>query len=173
MKAIKFDGELTDENVSKLLESIDKYSKEEEIIIYFCSNGGGVTNANILSDYLNRNNYERFTIITDWECSSAAFNMLFDLKCKVIIKDSAFAIVHESSNKLEYSELGNRRSISSFLKYKLDKDNARELKEFILAGFTQEEVEIFRMGEDLIFNGIRMRTIIDNIKAIRNKNDRS
>lgn len=171
MKAIKFDGELTDDNISKLLENIDKYYKEEEIIIYFCSNGGGVTNANILSDYLNRNNFERFTIIIDWECSSAAFNMLFDLKCNVIVKDSAFAIVHVTSNKLEYSELGNKRSISSFLKDKLDKDNARELKEFILAGFTQEEIELFKSGEDLIFNGIRMRTIINNIKKLRNKND--
>ena len=169
MKAIKFDGELTDDNVSKLLENIDKYTREEEIIIYFCSNGGGVTNASILSDYLNRNSYERFTIIIYWECSSAAFNMLFDLKCRVIVKDSAFAIVHMASNKLEYSELGNRGSISSFLRDKLDKDNSRELKEFILAGFTQEEVGLFERGEDLIFNGIRMRLIIDNMKDIRNK----
>jgi ATP-dependent protease ClpP protease subunit len=167
MKAIKFDGELTDDNVSKLLENIDKHNKDEEIILYFCSNGGGVSNGNILSDYINRNNFERFTIIIDWECSSAAFTMLFDLKCNVIIRDSAFATVHESSNKLEWSELGNKKSISSFLKAKLSKDNDRELKEFILAGFTNEEVEIFKSGEDLIFDSIRMRLLLQNIKSIR------
>lgn len=168
MKAIKFDGELTDGTVSKLLEDIDKYSKEEEIIIYFCTNGGGVTNGKILSDYLNRNNYERFTIVVDWECSSAAFDVLIDTKCKIEINDSAFSLVHMSNNELNYTQLVNKNSISYFLKSKLEIDNAKSLKEFILAGFTNEEINLYKEGKEVILSSDRMKSFIKCIKGLRN-----
>ena len=127
-----------------------------------------MANALIISDYINRNNYKRFTVIVDWGCSSAAFYLLMDLKCEVIVHDYAYAILHVLNYALNYNELLGNPSFSSFEKNRLDKENAELLEEFNLSGFTSEESKLFSSGQDVILDGPRMRLFLGATKSLRN-----
>jgi len=169
MKAIKFDDELTDTAIKNLFKEIDIINKDEEIILYFCSMGGDNTNAHQLADYINRNNCDRFTIIIDWECSSAAFFFLCNVKCKVIINEGAFAIIHLISNELNYRMAQDPVSYATFSKKHLDEEKSTLLLELSYAGFDNDELHMIDTGRDIILDSRRMKYAIESIKELRGK----
>jgi hypothetical protein len=170
MKAIKFDLEFTDASIKDLFKEIDSINKDENIILYFCSSGGHITTAAQLADYINRNK-ERFTIVIDWECSSAAFLFLCLVNCEVIINNTAFAIIHLISNDISYRLVRDRTAYPAFAKKRLDADRINLLNELTYAGFNKAELKLIDNGQDIIIDSIRMKYVVEKVKAYRRQNN--
>jgi hypothetical protein len=165
MKAIKFDGEIDEKSIKTLLSDIDKIDKNENIIIYFISSGGSHSDSLILSDYINRD-YKRFEIYCPWDVSSAAFDFLIEVKCKIVLNKHSFARLHLFDNSLNYINLENNSSIDYFLKSNLEKNNRIWLNKLKIAGFTEEELNRIKQGYDVIIDSKRMIHVLKIMKRI-------
>ena len=168
MKAITFSGELEHESVKSLLADIDKIPNDENIVLYFMSDGGSFVSMEIFADYINRSP-KRFEMVCYWEMSSAAFELLIRLRCKIILGSACLAKLHLWSNELTYRNLGNSKSVDAFLLNDCDKSNKVWLDELKLVGCTLEEIQDIKKGNDLILDQKRMICIIKSIRKLRRK----
>jgi len=164
VKAVKFEGDINHDSIKMLLADIDKIDLNENIVLYFTSGGGMVTDKDILVDYINRNP-KRFEIVCYWEMSSCAFDLLVNVRCKIRLGQNCLAKIHLYSNELKYYNLGDSKSIDVFLLNDLNKRNKIWFEQLKRADCTLEEIEFLKLGNDLILDVNRMAHII---KSIRN-----
>jgi len=160
MKAITFDSEINKESIKQLLLDIDKIPETENIILYMSSNGGSVSDKLNLVDYINRFP-DRFTIVCNWDMSSAAFDLLLEVKnCKVKVSNIAFSRLHYFNNTIDIRNLNNNFSIDHYLLNDLQTRNALFIENFSRY-LSDEEVEEIKKGNDIIINSNRMKIIIN------------
>ena len=162
MKAIKYDYDIDFEHIKQLMQDIDKISIDEDIIIYMNSKGGSCSDAIDLADYINRRK-DRIEIVCSWEMSSAAFDLLLQVECKIKLIDGMFSRIHLYSNDIKYREINNKNSIDSFLIQDLDKTNSKFLKDLVIAGFTSDEIEKIKQGIIINCNLERVQHMIKTL----------
>jgi hypothetical protein len=159
MKAIKFEGEINNTSVKTLLNDIDKIDSNENIVLYMSSSGGTCTDTNDLYDYINR--FEnRFEIVCNWEMSSAAFDLLLNVNCKILLNKDAFAIIHLFNNKLDYFELKDKNSVSIHLFRNLEMKNNEFISDLIRCGFSDYDIARIKLGNDVIIKSDKMKSMI-------------
>lgn len=167
MKAIRFEGHFDYTSMKQILSDIDKVDKDEQIILYLVSGGGGVSETEILADYINREP-ERFEIVCVWEMSSAAFDLLIRADCKVTIKDGALAKIHLFTNDVSVRELGDTKSEANYMVRDIKRCSDVMIKNFKKAGFTKTEINRIQQGETIICDAKRMRHMLKVCKGMWN-----
>jgi hypothetical protein len=164
MKSIKFNGEISNESIKTLLIDIDKVLDDGTIIIYFCSGGGTVSDKDDLVDYINRN-VNKFELVCNWEMSSAAFDILLEVHCKIRL-NGTFGKIHLYSNTLSYYNLRDKASIDSFLIEDLDNRNKVWIEKLIKCGFSKDEISSIKLGNDIIVKTDRMKKIVSILNPL-------
>lgn len=159
MKAIKFEDQINFESIKGLLSKIDEVPKDEDIILYFCSGGGNLSDCYDLVDYINRNK-DRIEIVCSWEMSSAALDLLLSIHCKINLHIRVFARVHLISNSIEYKNIRNKESTDIFLLNDLNERNKIFLSQLKLCGFTNKEIDNIKLGYDVIIDVNRIKHMI-------------
>ncbi len=175
-KVFVFDDELKASTVSELIYSIDDSgimsTEEPTILIYFSTNGGTVSSAYMLSNYLLRqvsDGAKIEIIITDAIHSSGLFFMM-DLndgskKCKGCVNVSFFqyseAILHEVA--LTLHSRNDNKHMDTYLTEIADR-RTKVLSKF-KSFLTRDEISSFKQGGDVVLKTDRLSKIF-NAKII-------
>jgi len=158
MKHINFSGEINTENTSILLSAIDEIDDKENIIIYFESQGGDCSSADIIVDFLDRN-HKRITIKPVWIIGSCAFDICYRTKAKVKLLGDVWGQVHITSKKYEFRDTLDRDEFDyhySKWQKKYFKQDIKQLDKLLING---KEKESIKQGKIVVIDPTRMRKI--------------
>ena len=162
MKAVVFEGTIDGASVKALLADIDKIDPLENIVLYFTSGGGSLPDTETLTDYINRDP-KRFEIGCFWSMSSSAFDLLLNVKCRILLGKTCYAQLHLYSNDLQYCNLGDKQSFDLFTLNRLNARNKVWLGQLRKAGLSTEELDFIRKGGSVILDATRMAHVLRTI----------
>jgi len=155
MKTLFFDDIIDKESVTDLIESIEEV-EDDNIKIYFQSEGGGHDYMQVLSDYVNTHKDKTFHFIVNWHVGSAAFDLFLDLKCKKSILDGAYAMTHLYNRMINTSDTSDE---NEHLLQNLNDTNKRLLDK-VKPYLTEDEFTKLKNKEDIYINTERLRLIV-------------
>ena len=158
MKTLFFKGKINDDNISELIIRIEEIREEtdEKIVIYFTSEGGAETSANILVDYSELNDLSDVEFVIYWQLDSAAFDLMYRIKCKKRIINGAFSCIHSYAMDLNTRE---EKQQTEFLLKSLKRSNSRVINDF-KNFLTEKELQAFENQEDVYLCDERLRLIL-------------
>ena len=159
MKTIYFDDDITIESVRELITIIEE-SNSNKFTIYFTSNGGTIPSADVLINFINKNP-KKYTFISSWFISSAAFLIMYKIKCKKKILDNTHAIIHLYSSTLEYRLQKDAHSMEYYLTKNLKKSNKKFIKFLKKINISKKNIEKIEKGKDVILNTKELRQILE------------
>lgn len=171
-KVFVFDDEIKPSTISELIYSIDDSnivnSDNPAILLYFSTNGGVVSAAHILTDYLTRIVNEGVVIdliVTD-ACHSSGLFFLASLmestkKCKGCVNYSFFkyseSIFHEIALHLHTRD--DNKNLDSYL-IEIKERRAAAIA-FFKKHITKDEISTFNNGGDVFFKADRLSKIFN------------
>jgi len=155
MKTLFFDDIIDKESVTDLIESIEEV-EDDNIKIYFQSEGGGHDYMQVLSDYVNTHPDKTFHFIVNWHVCSAAFDLFLDLKCKKSVLDGACAMTHLYNRMINTSDTSDK---NEHLLQNLNDTNKRLLDK-VKPYLTEDEFTKLKNKEDIYINTERLRLIV-------------
>lgn len=157
-------GEFTDEYLTHFIDIINSISADENPVIhvYIDSNGGSTGFKDIIVSILNK--FEHVIYFDTAE--SAAFDMVVELKGKIVFLPCAYGMYHLGSSGISVRDGLMKNSLSklqedlSLYEYDRTKRTMSELK------FTDDERKAIMNKEDLYFNRKRLiEMFADRIKV--------
>lgn len=169
-KTIFFNDEMNFETVGRLIETLEIINDmnvnefiPETVNIYFCTNGGIISSADVLIDYIN--NYSiPITIILYEECSSAGFHFALNVDVDVKVLNTTFSALHRSAVSLSSRKLKDRTSIDHFFNEHGAEIDERMISDFKKAGLTDEQLRLINEGKDIFLNSDQILKAIMNFR---------
>lgn len=159
---IIFENDITEESITHLINQIESSQMldDNEINIYFSSEGGCLSYTNLFIDYIN-NSKKIITLIAFGEVTSGGFSIFYHSECNKVILQEAFAGLHTRQVKLNVTQSVFDRTFDSFM----DKVQKKRIKEVDLPFFkellTAKEYKVVANGNDLYIDSTRLRELIN------------
>lgn len=134
--------------VDTVQELIDILSQHEKIDLYFSTEGGEVSSANILISYLNSRKNDIVVYITE-ALISAGVLLLTDFKGKIVLTEDLDFILAHKIDRLVYT---NRKQLveTKVLLAQLVEVNKKIADKLLKIGFTPKEIKEYNSGKDVI-----------------------
>lgn len=158
MESFFFDGEITAESVITMIKTIDD-CEDEEVTIYFTSNGGDMAYADVLIHYFNSSD-KTINLILHWGILSAAMEVAVRTTCSKEILSDAYGGFHLASRGIEYRDLQAPVSHDSFLLKEVEAFNNRWLKLYG-SSFSKDEMKHIQKGDTIFLNHARFVDFIN------------
>lgn len=157
---LNLDGPVNPDMVDKLIQVINQ--SDEQIVIYFCSEGGDIFSEQIMIKLLS--DYKERIILIGYGCLySAAFYIFFKAECPTMLMPYTIGMAHQAVNVFNLNERGlpktkqDKFHIESLkAQYKEGIDFGKNL------GFTDEELKTIIDGDDLFLPYKRMLQLWKN-----------
>jgi ATP-dependent protease ClpP protease subunit len=166
MNFIFFDEMIDTESVNKLIDKIT--SKNEDTIIYFKSEGGTSFAANSFIDFTYRYEKEIKFICPEFIMSNA-FKIILFAKGEKIIKDSCFGVIHKSFIETTTNDLSQNDPRVKIQLKSLDIENENMLNILKKAGFSKDQINNYKKGNDVHIDSEELRKFIISIEDIHFK----
>jgi|GEM_PF-6369475 len=165
MKTIIFNKAIEDEPVSNLIKEIDavKLEGNEELKIFFSSQGGTWHTALTLIEYLNTcgKNIVIYPVYTVNSCAIDVIVRSDNIK-KVFIDQTLVCCIHLLNNKYNSIELLDKTSYEYFDNLVLEDFNNKQIEFLRLFNvFTDEELKEMKKGKDIYFGADTLEKLID------------
>lgn len=156
---IRFEGPMSTESVSALLNQLDANLKEyKQILLYFTCNGGSITDSRILIDYLNRY-HEYIELVGTWTLASCGFDVMLFFKGVKRIISPVYGVVHLGTNSFDLLSEMRTNSFDTFNREDLKRENVAYLEKIKLV-LTSNEYARVKNGEDVFLDCVRLREIL-------------
>jgi ATP-dependent protease ClpP protease subunit len=151
-------------NADSLTELVKAYNDLEEkggqLHIFFNSEGGEVTSGEAMVELINR--YAEVSTLTIYGLiASMGFVIAAKTKCKKIVLDTAYAIVHLSRWTTRILEGG--KPLDEFARFQeknMKKTLGKSTKFYEELGFNEDELTELKAGKDLFLDSTRLKKII-------------
>lgn len=161
MNSIYFQGFINEDSVSKFILEFNKLNFNNLITVYLNSEGGLISNANILKDILSING-NVISLVASGNILSCAFDLFFDsnvlqkriLPFTIGMTHQGGADIRKSSDGKVYGDLDN--AIMEQLKFH-HADDKKLLKSL---GITDKELNDYIKGEDVFFKTKRLKQML-------------
>lgn len=164
MKTFIYNEYIAIEHLEKLMKSIEK-TEDNEITIYFTSEGGNVCDALTFIDWLN-NSQKDITIVACYQITSSATLILFGANIKRRILRMAWGVIHLAETQLSIKALNRNDTYEVGRKGVHDKADEYMLNEYKRWGIPAHEIELIKKGEDVFLNSARLRVIDERLKKV-------
>ena len=146
-----FVEEINYEIVATLINLIED-NAQKQIDLYFCSDGGGVGSADILTDYFKYRGLD-LTLIANWSINSSAFSVFFASETvNRRIMPNAHAVIHLCRRDISTIDLHNQDPYKQFLIEDVDRDNQKYIEFITKLGVDKDKIEKVKQGEDVILD---------------------
>lgn len=156
---LNLDGQVSPEMVEKLIQALNS---NEELHIYFCSEGGDLFSEQVIINLLNTYK-ERILLIGYGSLFSAGFYIFFKADCPTMLLPNTIGVAHQAYNNITLNQRGLPKTkqdkfYSESIKnqYKEGMDFYREL------GLTEDEMKTIIDGDDLFVPYKRMLQLWKN-----------
>ncbi|MEA2096585.1 MAG: ATP-dependent Clp protease proteolytic subunit [Candidatus Cloacimonadota bacterium] len=170
-EVIVFDTEINSATIGNFLTHIHRIIKqidESKILIYFSSNGGSFTHADLMLNYINSMK-DNIILLAFHQISSAAFKVFFEFRGQKDIMDNTFSVIHKGSKNILARDLDNTDSFDFFMTNKMmPVMNKQVIKLYKSIGLSKTELKKIDNGKDLMLHTERLCKILRKNKYEKN-----
>lgn len=163
MNNIYFNGDIDEQNVQVFIGNFNTLDHTQPINVYLNSQGGHLSEGQILRDVLETNGHA-ITLIASGEISSAAFDVFFNSRVAVkrVLPDT-FGMVHQGTYPAALHENGHPTS-DLYDIYKNQAINSYKKNILILKklGLTEDELTRYKEGKNVYFSSKRLIQLLQN-----------
>ena len=163
MRGIIFDADIDKEPIEELMVKIDyllNENPEEDIAIYFTSQGGYVHIAQSFIHYLNNNNTNVILIGMN-QISSAAIDIFVGANVRKEIMAGTWGMLHLPFVNITTTNLKGYTSFDKFQKERSPKREELFLKEMRILGLKEEELKELKKGGEIYLETDRLVELIE------------
>lgn len=144
---------------TEFIDFLNGVSYDKRITMFLTSHGGNHVTTQKLTHIIN-NDVRIDKVIFNWTISSSAFYLMTNISPKKrIIAEDCYSVVHIWSRDIPYRDALNRQKIELFMKEDLEESNRLLFEHYRKIGFTEEEIEIMKTGENVYLNNRRLKEI--------------
>lgn len=146
-----FDGDLNGESMPSLFEQLNLLEPDQDLCLYYQSDGGTVGESYTAIHALNREAFKRNVhIVFPFNICSSAFDIfLMTKECEKTIFPSSFGMIHEASMPVDILSIKFNKP-EELLKLKsVETINDSAYKRYKDYGVSKEHIEKMRAGEDV------------------------
>jgi hypothetical protein len=170
MRTIIFNTHIDEETIDALIRDIETIDPNEgisEIVfegedgqetkvqmykrkIYFSTEGGSLSAARILIDFINNHDYFFFEVIANEQLSSAGFETFIRLNCSKSIMDTTFSFIHRATTDLDLRESLKKKSVQKDMLKRINMLVEDQLKYYKEIGIDDKIIRKIKAGEDVL-----------------------
>lgn len=159
---LNLSGEIDQALFDKLVDALNLLEDKKLLTVYFNSSGGSVDWMEAIIDVINQNQ-EKMQLIAFGEINSAAFDIFFRSKCDREILPETIGICHFSGAKVHMIDNKTPRNATSRSWVQWSEMFLESCVQFCKAlGFTDNEINRMKKGEDLFFHTKRLIEFLNN-----------
>lgn len=151
---LNLSGEVTQDSLNKLIDSLNE-KEDERIIIYLSSSGGDAGAATAIVHLISLNK-KRIQVIGYDDLFSAGFFIFFKADCEKILLKGTLGMYHLTCLEFNESEINLKDSQYRASKEYLKKEKINTKAFCEAVGMTKPEITKILKGEDIYFQPERM-----------------
>jgi len=155
-----FFGEFVYENLELFMQEFR--ATGDRVNLHITSNGGSVAILTSLLHIVNTSKKD-IIIVVNGLVASCGFDFILKTNRKIVFTEIACGLVHDMDITCSLKELTkNTKSFDKFIADEVEKNNNQYYSLLSDKGFTEEEIDVVRKGEDLLVSRDRLLELFED-----------
>ncbi len=147
MKYLNLPGEIGNDMLDSLIDFINT-NQDEEMTIFFSSNGGYNNEGNSMIRVLN-NHYQNITLVVGIEIYSFALDVLLNFKGLIVIANPVVTLIHKTSIKASTRLMAKKNTTEYVMNKQMEEEN-RVFITLMYKLLNKRQISIIEQNDDLI-----------------------